>query len=966
MSKDDSIQPNASTVHRRDSALRPKDAPGNPSSSGPDDLVSEEAQTVIRGSSVGRASGFSASAGGAASGGALSGGNIDRSPASVAKVLSGQNLNHFHLQELIGGGGMGAVFRARDEHLDRVVAIKVIPFVGDDVDLGRRFRNEAQSAAKLDHPNIARVFDVGQVDHWNYIVFEFVQGTNIRDRVIRDGPFSIDDAVFATCQLAGAIGHAAERGIVHRDIKPSNVVINADEQIKLVDMGLARSENVELSEDMTASGVTLGTFDYISPEQALDPRDADVRSDIYSLGCTLYFMITGQPPYPGGTMLQKLLSHGNAPPPDPRSLRQDASDDLVLVLQKMLAKSPGDRYQNVTDLIADLQEVAAREGLKRSLSIARPLPSSEGLWTPAIRQFLPWGVAVVVLLAVALWLQIDSRLRDNELQIQMPDRIGMVTESDAIPPARRSPMGDQRQPASGDTRTASPSGTRNPDTPIDPPGPPATNGFEVIDDPSGSADGAAVTGRVADAPGAAVSDSVAMPGAVGDADTSPSETAAGIDVPSVATTKPPADRSPPSLGTALPDGKLALPMEIAPPLIARVIDQLDNPYPGLNLREVTVEGVAYVNSLSDAFDLARVHRLDRIELAAKVIRTGPIRVPVDSMQIVSVVDRTLLWVQADEDLSMQRSQLIDVGDRRTEWDGIDFFWDVGATEADGGTLFSVGANRMFRMTDCTVTVRNSSRHDHVYAMEVNADSEESFAAMPDSDETVTVESPTLPLVAIEMENVAIRGEMTLLHLSDAAELQLKWNNGFLAVSQRFMDCVGAAEPPSATTPAMQVEISRLTASIPEGFYRARMGFVESYPVTLKRQADRCVFLQRTGVPHFEIRGIDPSASIKSLIQTRGQANAYVYPQATALEDPLVSIGEINQPPRQIRLDTMIAEEPEDWSSEKDPLWSVRWSVFPLPTRPPSELLSEDFRQDGSILSGFDLQTLPPLPPIAWD
>ncbi len=224
--------------------------------------------------------------------------------------------------------------------LDRTVAIKVIPFVSDDPDLQRRFRNEAQSAAKLDHPRIARVFDVGSHDEWHYIVFEYIEGTNIRDLVTKNGVLSIDEAVFNTSQLAGALQHAADRGIVHRDIKPSNVLIGEAGKIKLVDMGLARSDNIDLSEDMTASGVTLGTFDYISPEQAHDPRQADLRSDIYSLGCTLYFMLTGSPPYPGGTMLQKLLSHGNAPPPDARELRPEVSDNLVAVIQKMLAKDP--------------------------------------------------------------------------------------------------------------------------------------------------------------------------------------------------------------------------------------------------------------------------------------------------------------------------------------------------------------------------------------------------------------------------------------------------------------------------------------------------------------------------------------------------------------------------------------------------------------------------------------------------
>ena len=155
-------------------------------------------------------------------------------------------------------------------------------------------------------------------------------------------------------------------------------------------MGLARSDNIDLSEDMTASGVTLGTFDYISPEQAHDPRDADLRSDIYSLGCTLYFMLTSSPPYPGGTMLQKLLSHGNAPPPDARELRPEVSENLVAVIRKMLAKKPADRYQTANDLIADLREVAFRDGLVRSQSLNPvPLaaPSPMALW---VEKSAPW------------------------------------------------------------------------------------------------------------------------------------------------------------------------------------------------------------------------------------------------------------------------------------------------------------------------------------------------------------------------------------------------------------------------------------------------------------------------------------------------------------------------------------------------------------------------------------------------
>src|SRR5437763_5879774 len=202
----------------------------------------------------------------------------------------------------------------------------------------RRFKNEAQRAARLDHPNIARVYYVGEDGGWNFIVFEFIEGTNLRDRAEKDGPLDLEQALHYTLQIAEALAHSSSREVVHRDIKPSNVLVTASDQVKLVDMGLARLHQVESeADDLTASGVTLGTFDYISPEQARDPRAADVRSDIYSLGCTLFYMLTGRPPFPDGTVLQKLLQHQGDEPADPREFRPDLPDDLVRLLWRMLA-----------------------------------------------------------------------------------------------------------------------------------------------------------------------------------------------------------------------------------------------------------------------------------------------------------------------------------------------------------------------------------------------------------------------------------------------------------------------------------------------------------------------------------------------------------------------------------------------------------------------------------------------------
>ena len=325
--------------------------------------------------------------------------------------LLGQQLDHFLIESLVGAGGMVAVFRGRDLKLDREVAIKVVPNADRDDEAIRRFRVEAQSAAKLDHPNIARVYYVGETQYWSYIVFEFVEGTNLRELVFKKGLLSIDDAVCLTRQVAEALQHAFERKVVHRDIKPSNILVTQTGQAKLVDMGLARTTEFDRSTtDLTASGVTLGTFDYISPEQAHDPRKADVRSDIYSLGCTLYFLLTAQPPFPEGTALQKLLMHGTKMPEDPRLFRADISDSMIAILRKMMAKKPADRYQEPTDLIHDLRTLAELEGLvwASSSDNAVNLPAAaQRTWLEAT---LPVLISLTAILGTTLWLHSSSYL----------------------------------------------------------------------------------------------------------------------------------------------------------------------------------------------------------------------------------------------------------------------------------------------------------------------------------------------------------------------------------------------------------------------------------------------------------------------------------------------------------------------------------------------------------------------------
>ena len=340
------------------------------------------------------------------------------STADIGRELQGTMLGPYRLDTFIGGGGMGAVFRSLDTTLDRVVAVKVLArHQSADEEMLRRFRNEAQSAARLDHENIGRVHAVGSERGWHYIVFEFIEGTNLRDLVAARGPFDLARAVDVTIQVAEALEHASQRDVVHRDIKPSNIVITPAGKARVVDMGLARLAPTEQANDLTQSGMTLGTFDYIAPEQARDPRAADVRSDLYSLGCTIYFMLTGRPPFAEGTLVQKLLQHQQEKPPDIEMLRPDVPHRFAEILERLMEKDPDARYQRPAVLVAELTAFATEQGLSLGA------PRSSPVVPPAVRgestrgSMLPWLVPAAGLLAVVggLWARSAALRRGGDL-----------------------------------------------------------------------------------------------------------------------------------------------------------------------------------------------------------------------------------------------------------------------------------------------------------------------------------------------------------------------------------------------------------------------------------------------------------------------------------------------------------------------------------------------------------------------
>ena len=402
----------------------------------------------------------------------------------------GDRLDHFELIEYVGGGGMGRVFRALDTRLSRSVAVKVLPpqQAGDSESL-LRFRNEARSAARLDHESIARVHYVGEDRGLPYIVFEFIEGTNIRRLIEHKGPLPLGEAVSYTLQVADALTHAAARGVVHRDIKPSNVLVTSEGRVKVIDMGLARlQQDDEAATDLTASGVTLGTFDYISPEQARDPRTVDVRSDIYSLGCTFFYMLTGRPPFPEGTVLQKLLQHQGDEPPSVRQFRPGLPEEVSAVLKRMLAKDRARRYQDPGQLVDHLVALAERVGLQpigpgRRVWMAPPEPR-----VTLLERHLPWVAPIAALVCIVLLLDFLWSSPPPEGNQASSALIG--PNEDFVPEL---PLPDGNTPSVAGTAKPDAAGPAPYQRPGDKPGAPTTSvpapdptasGSGVADDPS--------------------------------------------------------------------------------------------------------------------------------------------------------------------------------------------------------------------------------------------------------------------------------------------------------------------------------------------------------------------------------------------------------------------------------------------------------------------------------------------------
>jgi eukaryotic-like serine/threonine-protein kinase len=834
-----------------------------------------------------------------------------RPPLSVAKLpaqgttqilgstLVGQRLEYYELAEFVGGGGMGAVFRATDTRLGRTVAVKVLSRDHTDEETIRRFRNEAQNAARLDHPNIARAYYVGEDRGWNYIVFEYIDGINLRDLVERDGPLELEQALYYTLQVAEALAHASSRDIVHRDIKPSNVLVAEDDQVKLVDMGLARLHQMQSgADDLTASGVTLGTFDYISPEQARDPRAADVRSDIYSLGCTLYFMLTGEPPFPDGTALQKLLRHNSDEPPDVRSFRPELPQGVAALIAKMLAKRPSQREQQPAELSAEIISLGRHLSLKKVAEYrhAQPLPIAwRGQWQNKVWQAAA-AFALLVVAVVAMEIALSSgragsdflarpqfKPADPELVPELPDAAKASSATTPSEAGTSQALGDFLLHADS--------------LPI-----PASAAI---------ANSASGTPSPTDESGPTRAENIpANPGEI---------TTGGVTSASVGT------------NGSLARGK-------------RIIVLGDSPAP-------PEPGLEYHRDVAEAAARAAELGILEVELAF----TGPrIMQPLDlanqRLTIKAAAEHHPVLVFRPE-LGMGSRQMIRLAGASSaniEFAGLELRLDLPLDPpADGWSLIAMNSGQSLTFHDCILTVKDGNSeqlpiHEQVAMISIQRRRPADTMLMGDAHLAMGQQA------RVTLERTIARGEANLVSMTDETPLTIRWVQGLLVTSKHLIETGGSSSEPQYYEQIV-IDLDRVTSIARQGLYYMRRDAGKAFQFYVNSYADRCIFVADSGTPLFEMVGPSIPPETDEL-QSTGDGNRF-----SPIDMPFLFVRQT------AGSEPFVARLGRKWSSETRSQAGVPWIQSPPFDRPAHEASKYDFEVDletAEDAAGCDLLLLP--------
>jgi serine/threonine protein kinase len=851
---------------------------------------------------------------------------ITTSLQQLGQSLIGKRLEHYDLVEFVGGGGMGAVFRAIDTRLGRSVAVKVLSRDHSDEDTIRRFRNEAQSAARLDHPNIARVHYVGEDHGWNFIVFEFIDGVNLRDMVERAGPLTLSDALNYTHQVAEALAHSSSRDVVHRDIKPSNVLVTPDGMVKLVDMGLARLHQVESSsEDLTASGVTLGTFDYISPEQARDPRAADVRSDIYSLGCTLYYVLTGRPPFPDGTALQKLLRHNADEPPDVRVLRPELSPSVSALLAKMLAKRPSQRHQTAAELAGEIAALAAQLGLSDVIRRGQ-IPTAP----QRADSHLLWQVAAAIVALVAILWGLETVFSRTSPQDDI------VLRPKLLLPALPNEGATAAEPASsGNSTVARAAVGPPPDRPYAPTSPVAgasTTGVSATPSTSGGT--------------AAPASNLDSDSAVGIAD---GVSGAALPANGLAVLAPPLD----SIAIGPPgEGPLAI---IGPPTTpAAPVNKIKRLVVAAQRPVDAPADTEYQTSLAAACLRAAELGLSEIELAWN----GPqVEAPLEISQTklmlraASSAYRPEIVFRPNVTESISERQMIRFTggpSSRLTIQGVDLLLALPPEPASGWSLLSLRPGQTLDLLSCVLTVqdgdaRQAPVHDRVAMVSVQPRM---------TADTMSME-PTSAMAAnttILVDGTLARGEATFVSLAEDTPLSLNWTQGLLVTPQRLLTTTGSSSSPKSFD-RINLTLENVTAVCREGLFLMDRRRGAGYHFGLDVDASRCIFMTDVDAPLFEYVGV--SSVQPNDLQVGGEMNRYP-------PRPDVTFLRYESPPPDRTETSIDLSDRGTWSRESQPRPLDQWRMSPPADRPAHLQTKEAYQPpaDVAIEAGFDPSRLP--------
>jgi serine/threonine protein kinase len=844
----------------------------------------------------------------------------------IGAALEGQQLGHFQLEEYVGGGGMGVVFRAVDTMLGRTVAVKVVANDTTDEETLRRFRNEAQSAARLDHPNIARVYYVGEDRGWYYIVFEYIDGINVRDLVAQSGPLSLEESLSYMVQVADALDHASERAVVHRDIKPSNILVMRDGRAKLVDMGLARLHQVESNaNDLTATGVTLGTFDYISPEQARDPRLADVRSDLYSLGCTFYYMLTGLPPFPEGTVLQKLLSHSSEPPPDPRDIRRDLPDEVATIALRLMAKQPSQRYQRPLDVAHEALLVADHLGFTLGDRGLRVRLAPRVSWWTRIERHLPWLVPILLLVGAVFGYE---RLQEPNpaTRAAMQPRVGKA-------PAAAEPKPDVPQvqgPPAERESLRGPTADEDPTSVDAGQGETTTETYRVPPADAESPSAIPPSDTVETLPAGKPSDETS------DVEEQPSVAAEPVGSQDVE--QEDEEEASAELAAVEPgaDKPLAAPAEnvliVRPGVSAagepNVVATLD-----AALRRVTADPSLTTIELHfaqrDERPLALHWPADRPELT---IKAGPDFEPL------------IVFHPSPYDLAAERRMLNLIGGR-FRLEGLHFRVELPYGMSEGWTLFHLNSVDRIRLTNCTMTVGNPFLSPSSFFTVRGPQPSAMESSLP---------APALLWTLIELENCVARGQATLVRASEGLPFWLTWRQGFLATSEYLAECSGLSAPVAGD--AVRLTLDSVTASVDRGLLRldALDGAVPT--PRLRIECTNCVLVHPSSTPLVEYVGVEGGDRILDLFEFEGKDNWY---ESTETRWRIASVD--GEP-----LEFRWYDVSQPWYHEQNAQRGVAWSA-PLPVdRAPGQRRPDDYRIEsiGDPTPGCNQNLLPNLPPQA--